>query len=250
LNTLDIEYGFIGGAAVAAAANHYGLAPRQTVDIDLIVQPATGVSATTTSERLNTDPRFSTWIRTGYLYGTPRPQVIVRRGNREIFVDIEIFDYKAWPLRQDYYDLDRPSNSRITMTVEGRSASFLNMRWLLRQKIASYPGRSSAAKIDTDMQDIDTLCQVMSGTSQTLEVTVLEEVTALKTVYEAAPTLTKDKLRKVVNCPQVFFSTASSSTATTSASAAVSASGSGGWTWNKDYQRYYRYDEAGEVIWA
>ena len=45
LSSLNIQFGIIGGGAVAILSNAYGLEPRQTEDVDLIVQSTNLVSA-------------------------------------------------------------------------------------------------------------------------------------------------------------------------------------------------------------
>jgi hypothetical protein len=91
-------------------------------------------------DRLCQDPSFTQLFTSRDLYGVKIPQVIVMRNDQRILVDVECFDYTAWPERVGFYDLSLPENATMSVLVDGHPVHILNAQWLLRQKILSYAG--------------------------------------------------------------------------------------------------------------
>jgi hypothetical protein len=145
---------------------------------------------------LDRDPQLFT---SRDIYGVKIPQVIVMRNNQRILVDVECFDYTAWPERVGFYDLSLPENATMPVLVDGYPVSTLNVQWLLRQKIISYTERGSLMKRNYDAMDITRLVHILALKGEKLSITSTEENTALRKIVSDKPDL-RDGLKRAVDC--------------------------------------------------
>jgi len=101
LSKIDVKYGLIGGAAVLLYAEHYGLPKRLTADIDIIIQPdlKTKFSAEEVARRLCSE-KFSEDFAVKRISGVDIPQVRVKRGEKEVLIDVKVFDHHVWAERR------------------------------------------------------------------------------------------------------------------------------------------------------
>jgi hypothetical protein len=225
LETIGVtKYGFIGGGAISILSTQYGLAARQTDDLDLIVQPTTTMSADLVSSSLTTNEAVKEHfvsMREDYV---DKPHVVVTRANGQIHIPIEIFDWQVWPDREQYYNLDRDANTPQFLPVSDRQTPLLNPGWLLRQKILAYAQRQK--KAGTDMIDIASLREILSLRGETITITDDSEVVALKAVMDssAAP-----DLKGWVRCEAVWPTE---------------------WVWDARRKDYYKYDGSWNKVWA
>jgi len=224
LETIGVtKYGFIGGGAISMLSTQYGLATRQTDDLDLIIQPTT-MSADVVSNSLTTNEAVKDHfvsMRDGYV---DKPHVVVMRGNRPIYIPIEIFDWHVWPDRQQYYNLDWDGNAPQSLAVSDRQTSLLNPGWLLRQKILAYAQRQNRSR--TDMEDITSLREILALRGETITITDDSEVVALKAVLDSS---VAPDLKGWVRCEAVWPTE---------------------WTWDARRKDYYKYDESWNKVWG
>jgi hypothetical protein len=82
-----IVFGIMGGAGVALLASYHGQLLRSTSDIDLVV----GTDAYSVSQTLIS--QHSDLFGINEVYGIEVPAVRLCRGDEEVLVDVEIFDY-------------------------------------------------------------------------------------------------------------------------------------------------------------
>lgn len=225
LETIGVrKFGFIGGAAVAIFATQYGLRPRQTDDLDLIVQPSS-MSADHVSRILTTNPAVKDHFVSKREDYVDKPHVIVPRADSTtILISIEIFDWEVWPQRQQYYNLDYVANIPQYFTLGDRTAPLLNPGWLLRQKILAFAQRQK--KGNSDMADIDALRKILDVRGETITIIDHGEVEALKVLLKApeAP-----KLKGLVLCEAIWPTE---------------------WTWDTKQKSLYRYDESWKKVWG
>ncbi len=223
LETIGVtKYGFIGGGAISIFATQYGLRPRQTDDLDLIVQPTT-MSADLVSSSLTTNETVKGYFaskRDGYV---DKPHVLVARGIGTIYIPVEIFDWQVWPNRQQYYDLDRDGNTLQCLLINNRQTPLLNPGWLLRQKILAYAQRQNKSR--TDIQDIRSLRSILAFRDETITITDDSEVEALKVVLNDSET---PDLKGYVQCEAIWPTQ---------------------WTWDAKRMDHYRYDELWKKVW-
>ena len=221
------KFGVIGGAACCLVRSQYGLPYRGTADIDMIVKPdpETHIDADSLSRWLY--EQNSEYFSKVDQYGASIPAIHLIRDSQPLLVEVEIFDFNAWPNRPQY-NLHNPDNDRIFMNVNQAQVPVLSPRWLLREKIMSQYQRQGNAKADTDIDDINQLLRVVPEGALTL--TQPEQVQALEALLVKRPDL-KHRLRSKIVCPNVFNATSE-------------------WMWSGQHQAYYRYDENNNVVWA
>ena len=116
LTQRQVVFGIMGGAGIALIASHYGhQQPRATADIDLVVETddTRDISAYTVSETLISQhpDKFGEEV-----YGVAVPAIRLRRGQEEVLVDVEIFDYDTWRTRPAF-NLANPQNIRIPISL-------------------------------------------------------------------------------------------------------------------------------------
>jgi hypothetical protein len=203
MSKIDVKYGLIGGAAVLVYADRYGLPKRLTADIDIIIQPnlKTKFSAEEVARRLCTE-QFSKDFAVKRILGVDIPQVRVKRGEKEVLIDVKVFDHHAWAERRPDYDLSLSGNERAKFTIHRQAVFLLNARWMLRQKILTWYSRKGRKKL-TDQRDVETLCDALSGSKKTLKIrgeTDIRKVKAFLKDFEHDPGV----LGAVIDCPEAF----------------------------------------------
>ncbi|KAI9875800.1 MAG: hypothetical protein M1830_007991 [Pleopsidium flavum] len=202
LDGFDAKFGICGGAGVSLITEHYHIRPRQTADIDLIIQPDKNrdISAEKVSKKLI--KAYPQQFATVSQYGVSTPAVRLQRNGQEILVEVEIFDVEAWPNRPQY-NLNNPQNARITLNVSGKPVYVLSPAWLLREKILAQKQREGSKKEETDIADIETLVQIAGDKDLVIEGEDLVE--ALKELLQKRPDLKAD-LERVIKCPELLGS--------------------------------------------
>jgi hypothetical protein len=146
LQVLQVKYGIIGGAGICLVADaHHLPQPRQTADIDLVVQPdpGTGVSAESVSNKLLS--QFPQQFAAVDQYGVSIPAIRLQAGSKQILVEVEIFDVVVWPQRP-HYNLNDSANPRVGLAVNGHTVYVLGPVWILREKILSQHERAGNTK--------------------------------------------------------------------------------------------------------
>ena len=144
LESMQVQFGIIGGAAMALIRDHEGDDQiRMTRDIDLIVQPDMGhrINAEAVSKRLLEDfPSQFEAVTSDLLRGVSIPAArITRDDGTHILVEVEMFDVDSWPHRQQY-DLNKTRNSRVPVRIGGGRTAFEQIfriftRWRPMQNI-------------------------------------------------------------------------------------------------------------------
>lgn len=108
LDTLRVEYGVVGGAAIALYARYYGLPHCAISKILIVVQPKGEFSAIEFSAKFS-EKRFQDNFDCWMVQGVMVPKVIIRRpetyGKKEMAVGFELLDHYAFPDRRLYYNL-------------------------------------------------------------------------------------------------------------------------------------------------
>ncbi|OXV07299.1 hypothetical protein Egran_04936 [Elaphomyces granulatus] len=176
-----IVFGIMGGAGVALLASYHGQLLRSTSDIDLVVETdAYSVSQTLISQHSG-------------LFGK-------MKGDEEVLVDVEIFDYNTWRVRPSY-DLANPQNVRISVPLGKISVTIFEPRWLLQEKIRVQYERAGSRKETTDLDDIAFLVKLVP--TKSLVFREQEQIDSLQSLVEKRPEL-KSKLEEVIDCDQIF----------------------------------------------
>jgi len=184
-------------------AEHYGLPKRLTADIDLIIQPdlETKLSAEEVARRLCTE-QFSENFAVKRISGVDIPQVRVKRDEKEVLIDVKIFDHHVWAERRPYYDLRLPENKLVSLRIAGQVVFLLNPPWMLRQKILTWNDRKGRKRW-TDARDVETLCDVLSEAKMTLKIRGERDTRKLKGFlkdFEHDPGV----LGAVIDCPKAL----------------------------------------------
>ncbi|KAI9864853.1 MAG: hypothetical protein M1813_002623 [Trichoglossum hirsutum] len=204
LESMQVQFGICGGAAIALIQDQHKVEFRMTQDIDLVVQldKSRHIDAETVSEKLLRD--FPSQFEAVHCFGVRIPAARIIRGDgTQILVEIEMFDLEAWPDRQQY-DLNNTRNARVQVPIgSGRTAYVLPPAWLLREKIITQHQRAGSKKEETDLEDVDSLVNFVEGRALVME--SVEEIEALKALLEKMPEL-KESLEKAIECPAVFGS--------------------------------------------
>jgi hypothetical protein len=200
---IDVGYGLIGGSAILSYADYCGLPKRLTADIDLIIQPhlEVEISAEEVTRRLCSE-EFSEDFAVKRISGVDIPQVRVKRGELEVFVDVKVLDHYVCPERRADYDMRLRENEPHHLLVDGQIVFLLNASWMLRQKILTWSDRQGQ-KRGTDKMDIETLCDVLTAAKMTLKISREEDIKKLKEFledFEHDPRV----LGTVIDCPEVF----------------------------------------------
>lgn len=216
------KYGIIGGEAISIYSSRHNLWPRQTEDIDLIVQPDT-FTAEVVSSKLTTNEAVKGYFiskREGYV---DKPHVIVRRGTETMYVPVEIFDWQVWPEKREYFNLDREGNTTQSLVVNDQQTHLLSPGWLLHQKILTYSERQNRAR--TDLLDIHSLAEILARTGEII--TIIDEV-GIESLKKVLRTADPPDLESIVRCEAIWPTQ---------------------WTWDAEHESYYRYDESWEKVW-
>lgn len=222
MSYISEEYGLIGGSAVFCYARDWGFPTRLNADINLIVQPDvdTGLYAKELSLIL-CSVEFSDLFAVKRIAGVDVPQVRVKRGKKEVLVDVEILDRHTYVERRADYDLTLPKNKPLWLIVGGviydpethepaeapqqirrKTVLLLNTPWMLRQKILMWNERGGLQRAN-DKVDIETLCDVMNRAKERLNIESKSDIRKLKVFlkeFNNDPMV----LGSVINCPEVF----------------------------------------------
>lgn len=168
LQDYQVAFGIIGGAGCSLLSLQYMQPYRGTADIDVVIQadPARQIDAYQISQSLY-DKHSQHFAKKDAGYGVFVPAVRITGDNgQEKLVEVEIFDFQSWSNRPQY-DLSKPDNDRVNLTVEQATVSVLSPRWLLREKILSQHQRQGSRKELTDLADIMNLLPLVSAKSLT-----------------------------------------------------------------------------------
>ncbi|KAM5353595.1 hypothetical protein ACJ41O_000245 [Fusarium nematophilum] len=159
LSQSGAQFSISGGAAASIIRMQYGLPPRVTDDIDLVVQPRGSVTAESISSwLLENFPEAFVQISQ---YGIITPALAFQRRDGTVKnIDIEIFDVHAWPHRPQY-NLDDPENDSIMVPISGVQVPVFSARWLLREKVITAFERQGSRKEETDLDDACALLEAV-----------------------------------------------------------------------------------------
>ena len=150
LDTLQIDYAIMGGAAVCLLTHDPN---RRTEDVDLVIH---------VDQRQITADRLTTQLLTSFpsdfgpinQFGHIIPAYRLRLpGGKEQLVELEVFDYQSWPQRPQY---NLQTASQRTLTINRYPVKKFSPQWILREKILSQYQRQGP-KAQTDIRDVERL---------------------------------------------------------------------------------------------
>jgi hypothetical protein len=201
LDSLEIPYAIMGGAAVCLIANDPS---RQTKDIDLVIQvDGRSITADTLTHHLlvSFPDHFGPIDQFGHVI--PGYKLTLPEGTLHL-VDLEVFDRQSWPQRPQY---DLQATTVMTMHINERQVKVFNPAWLLREKILTWYGRQGSPKEETDIIDLMSLVIFVSWGQPELNFdngplkNDLEE--ALRSLLQKYSDL-RQPLRQKIKCTAVF----------------------------------------------
>ena len=158
LDSLSIDYAIMGGAAACLLTNDPG---RTTEDIDLVIH--------VDDERMITADRLIGLLLTSFpaefvgisQFGHTVPAYKLCRRPEDAdadadgavqLVQLEFFDYKSWPQRPQYRDIQ--AATRKTLNIQGQAVKVFGPEWILREKIVVQYQRQGSVKEESDIRDI------------------------------------------------------------------------------------------------
>ena len=138
------------------------------------------------------------------------PAIRLRRGQEEVLVDVEIFDYDTWRTRPAF-NLANPQNIRIPIPLGPVLVPVFEPNWLLKEKIRIQHQREGTLKELTDLEDIVILVNIVveiaaATGAEPLMFNQEEEIDDLKSLLRKRPDLIPE-LEEVIDCPEVFSCT-------------------------------------------
>ena len=197
LDSLEIDYAIMGGAAVCLMAPD---PQRATEDIDMVIQvDHRSITADLlTGILLNSFPSdFGPINQFGHTipgFKLQSPGGVVR------LVELEIFDYASWPNRPQY---DLQSATRVTQNINGYPVKIFSAEWIIREKILSQYQRQGA-KQAVDLQDVENLMSyAIPGTPELVFDHNQELQDALATFLQRKPRLRSD-LQEIIKCQAIL----------------------------------------------
>jgi hypothetical protein len=197
------EWGLIGGAAVVSYATYYDLPRRLNTDINVIIQPELDIKITAAEvAAILCSTEFSHDFAVKRVSGVNIPQVKVKRGKKDVLIDVEILDHHVWEERRKDYDLTLSRNKPVRFVVDREELFVLNARWMLRQKILMWNEREGGQKM-MDKKEIETLCDVLNVQRRTLRMKGERDIKKLKAFlkeFDNDPMV----LGSVIRCPEAF----------------------------------------------
>ncbi|PGH03512.1 hypothetical protein AJ79_07347 [Helicocarpus griseus UAMH5409] len=197
LEKIGVEFGILGGGALALLAESNGLDARQTADIDAIIKPDSKNSADSVSQQLI--EKFPKQFGAICQFGVNIPAVRIQKDGKEHLVEVELFDIEVWPNRPQYnLNKHRPKK----LQVKGNTVYVMSPSWLLREKIVSQAQRAGSAKEKTDIADVENLIRMM-GNDSIDDCKDEEFMGALQDLLKKRADLATS-LKKVVKCPSAF----------------------------------------------
>jgi hypothetical protein len=201
LDSMQVQFGICGGAAIGLIREQQNTKPRVTEDVDLVIQPDKSryINAETISEKLLVE--FPSQFQAIVRFGVRIPAACVTYGNTQVLVELEIFDVEAWPFRPQY-NLNEKRNTRVKVPIGGEKTVYVfSPVWLLREKILTHSNRVGSGRAKSDLDDILFLLDIVGERSLVMKSG--EEIAALKVLLEKAPQL-KESLMEAVVCPEVL----------------------------------------------
>lgn len=141
------------------------------------------------------------------MFGPTQIQIVVRNGQgdeKDILIDLNIYDHWSSPDRRVETDLSRRGNERMAIMNLEQKIYLMNASWLLKQKIRLCGERGRHKKWD-DRQDIGTLCDVLAIMGRRVKYHVgneedMRDLGRLVEVWEGD----FEVLRSGVECPEVL----------------------------------------------
>ena len=198
LDSLQIDYAIMGGAAVSLLANDPA---RTTEDIDLVIR---------VDQRMITADRLTTGLITSFpsdfapidQYGHTIPGLKLRTpGGGFQLVQLEIFDLQSWPNRPQY---NIQTASRRTINVDGCAVKAFSPEWIIREKILSQHERQGTPKEATDIRDLASMLPLVIPGTPELNFNHDEALkNALVNLLQKRPALAQH-LKNRIDCTAVF----------------------------------------------
>ncbi|EYE98702.1 uncharacterized protein EURHEDRAFT_512883 [Aspergillus ruber CBS 135680] len=130
LDTLQIDYAIMGGAAVCLLTHDPN---RRTEDVDLVIH---------VDQRQITADRLTTQLLTSFPSDFGPVNQLCLPGGKEQLVELEVFDYQSWPQRPQY---NLQTASQRTLTINRYPVKKFSPQWILRPKA------------QTDIRDLERL---------------------------------------------------------------------------------------------
>ncbi|KAJ4175192.1 hypothetical protein NW754_005612 [Fusarium falciforme] len=167
------------------------------IHIDLVIQLSGSTNADSISAWLLEN--FPAEFVAKTQYGVTTPVITFKRHDGSVkHVEIEMFDYHAWPNRPQY-NLDDPDNDCTVTTINGVEVPGFSARWLLREKIRTAFERQGSRKERSGLDDVSILLQAVEANSADL--TGNEQ--AVQHLMERRPRVSEMLGLKVI-CPVVL----------------------------------------------
>ncbi|KAF5861179.1 hypothetical protein ETB97_000553 [Aspergillus alliaceus] len=198
LDSLNIDYAIMGGAAVCLLANDPA---RMTEDVDLVVHvDHRRITADLlTSQLLKSFPSDFAPI-TQYGHTLPAYKLNSPGGGIQL-VQLEVFDYQSWPQRPQY---NIPVATRRTITVNGHPVKVFSPEWIFREKVLSQHQRQGSAKEATDIRDLSSMIPLLTSGKPELDFDRDQSLkNALLNLLQKRPALGA-RLKQKVKCTAVF----------------------------------------------
>ncbi|KOS38476.1 hypothetical protein ACN38_g10700 [Penicillium nordicum] len=197
LDSLQVDYAFMGGAAVCLTAPDNS---RRTEDVDLVihVDQRSITADLLTQGLLNSFPSdFSPASQFGHVI--PAYRLRLPDGAIQL-VEVEVFDYASWPNRPQY---NLQTATRVTKSVNGYPVKLFSPEWLTREKILSQYQRQGF-KHSMDIEDLARLMRYCTPGKPELDFDHNEELQrALSAVLQERSRL-RSGLRRIIKCKEIF----------------------------------------------
>ncbi|KAJ5714163.1 uncharacterized protein N7483_011344 [Penicillium malachiteum] len=189
LDSLQIDYAIMGGAAVCLIAS---TPERATQDVDMVVHvDHQSITADKLTEKLITT--FPGDFQQILQLGHPIP-------GYKLNLPPMVFDQASWPQRRQY---NLKKASRLTRVVKGRPVKFFSAEWIMREKILSRYQRQGF-KSQIDLQDVVNLLRYARPGLPELDFDSDQELqAALTSLLEEMPAL-RSRLSGTIKCKVVF----------------------------------------------
>ncbi|CAI7669381.1 unnamed protein product [Penicillium crustosum] len=189
LDSLQVDYAFMGGAAVCLTAPDPS---RRTEDVDLVIHvDQRSITADILTQRLLSS--FSSEFGPVNQFGHIIPAYRLRLPNGAIqLVEVEVFDYASWPNRPQY---NLQTATRVTKSINGYP--------LTREKILSQYQRRGF-KHSMDIEDLARLMRYCTPGKPELDFDHDQELQrALSSLLQERPRL-RSGLRRILKCREIF----------------------------------------------
>lgn len=197
LDSLQVDYAFMGGAAVCLTAPDPS---RRTEDVDLVIHvDQRSITADLLTQRLlNSFPSdFAPVSQFGHVIPAYRLRL---PGGTIQLVEVEVFDYASWPNRPQY---NLQTATRVTKLINGHPVKLFSPEWLTREKILSQYQRQGF-KHSMDIEDLSRLMRYCTPRKPELDFDHDQELQrALSSLLEERPRL-RSGLRRIIKCRAIF----------------------------------------------